>query len=272
MRTDQSQPLLIGIAGGSGSGKTYFTRQVQEAIGREVVSILSMDQYFITEPETRSSDINFDHPAHLDIALMLEHIADLRRGKSVAAPGYDFRERRRTSNHVYVEAKPVILVEGLFVLAHPIVDLLDLSCFLDVEVDQRLLGRILRDMQERDSSIGGIIDRYQRYVRPSYHVFVAPSKQNADVVVDFTYRRHFFLDILVSWISTVLSGSHTVDDVVRHLRGESYRPGYDVNDPLMLTSVDIRELAKAYPENSYLVPESGPTARPHLLLNTEPPN
>lgn len=265
MANKSDRPILIGIAGGSGSGKTYFARQIREAVGQDVVSILSMDQYFITEDSSRTIDINFDHPAHLDFDLMLAHIDALRKGASVVAPGYDFKQRKSTPDLVRIEARPVVLIEGLFVLAHPVVDLLDLSCFLDVDLDQRLLGRILRDLHERGSTIEAIVDRYQRFVRPSYHIFVAPSRQNADIVVDFTYRRHLFLDMFVGWIQSLIAGAVPIDQVVSHLRTESYRMGY-ISDVIMPLAVDIRELAKAFPESKYMFRTGESETPPHLLV------
>jgi uridine kinase len=262
------KPALIGIAGGSGSGKTYLAKRVRELAGEEQVSILRMDQYFVSERSSNASEVNFDHPAHLDIALMLRHLKDLRAGRAVLAPEYDFRSMEQTSGSVLVEARPVVLVEGLFVLAQPMAKLLDLTCFLDVAVDQRLLGRILRDLEEREATIGKIVDRYQRFVRPSYHVFVAPTMQNADIVVDFTYRRAFFTELLVSMIQAYGSGSIVFEDFVRHVKSESYRLGYKPHQAYMPTAIDIRQLARAYPESAF--PESlpkYPSKRPRLFLS-----
>lgn len=263
--------ILIGIAGGSGSGKTHLARRVREIIGESNVSVLSMDQYFISDPEENGLEINFDHPAHLDFDLMLRHLRQLRKGKSIVAPGYDFRLMRRRPNQVSVPARPVILVEGLFVLADPIVKLIDLTCFLDVEVDQRLLGRILRDLEERESTIEKIVDRYQRFVRPSYHVFVAPTMQNADIVVDFTYRRALFTELLASWVRGYCDGAIDAAEFIGKIRAESYQIGYKPQQAFMPGAVDIRQLAKAYPASAY--PEAVPPVpgkHPKLFIGANP--
>lgn len=265
-----NRPVLIGIAGGSGSGKTFLAREVLRSGGDSIVSMLSMDQYFRTELHVDRTQVNFDHPVHLDLDLLIRHLALLRNAEAVVAPNYDFRSMKQTLEAVRVEARPVILVEGLFVLAQPVVDLFDLTCFLDVEDDQRLLGRILRDVEERDATIDAIVDRYQRFVRPSYHVFVAPTKQNADVVVDFTYRRKFFTKLLIELARDVVRPGFDLESFVAEIRAETYRIGYKAQEAFMPATIDIRALAKAYPESAF--PASVPRTaigRPKLFLDGE---
>ena len=261
------RPVLIGIAGGSGSGKTYLARKVQQASGDSLASMLSMDQYFRTEVTGDRAQVNFDHPAHLDLDLLVSHLEALRQGQAILAPTYDFRTMLQSPNAIQIEPRPVVLVEGLFVLANPVVDQFDLTCFLDVEDDQRLLGRILRDLDERDATMASIIDRYQRFVRPSYHVFVAPTKQNADVVVDFTYRRNFFTQLLMELVTDVVRPGFDIAKFVTDIRNESYRIGYSGQEAFMPGAVDIRALAKAYPESAY--PPAAPAQpfeKPKLFL------
>ena len=265
-----NRPVLIGIAGGSGSGKTHLARVVQEQAGDSLASLLSMDQYFLSEAGKDASEINFDHPAHLNLDLMVQHLKLLREGRNICAPRYDFRTMIQVSEAVAVEARPVILVEGLFVLSSPVVEMFDLTCFLDVEDDQRLLGRMLRDMQERDANMHQIIDRYQRFVRPSYHIFVAPTKQNADIVVDFTYRRNFFTQLLIELAQDCVRPGFDLSAFVFGVRNESYRLGYKAQDAFMPATIDIRQLAKAYPE--YAVPPATPkdaSGGPRLYLSDD---
>lgn len=150
-------PILIGIAGGSGSGKTHLAHQIRQLAGPGSVSVLSMDRYFRTEPQRDVQSVNFDHPAHLDLDLLEVHLAELKAGRSISAPTYNFRKMVQHPDTELIPAAPVIVVEGLFVLANPITDVLDLSCFLDVDADQRLLGRLLRDHTNVE----------QRWPRPS---------------------------------------------------------------------------------------------------------
>lgn len=239
------RPVLIGLAGGSGCGKTYLARQIRERSRPGDVSLLSMDQYFRTESRCDAANVNFDHPAHLDLELLIGHLQLLRSGKPARVPAYDFRTMRQTAEAATVEPAPVIVIEGLFVLAKPVVDLLDLTCFLDVADDQRLLGRILRDVEERDATVEHIVDRYQRFIRPSYNVFVAPTKQNAHIVVDFTYRRELFKEMLVEFVNDYVGGRIEISDYLARLNRESYRIGFRAEESVMPLSIDIRELAKA---------------------------
>lgn len=261
------KPILIGIAGGSGSGKTYFARSVRDRSPAGAVSVFSIDKYFRTETSCEPAQVNFDHPSHIDLDLVLEHLAELRSGRPVSMPHYDFRTMAQSAGAQPLASAPIVLVEGLFVLAHPIVDLLDLTCFLDVADDQRLLGRILRDLEERGATIQMIVDRYQRFVRPSYSVFVAPTKHNAHIVVDFTFRRAFFTEMLVEFVSDYVHGRVSVDEYLRRVNAESYRLGYRADEAVMPMTVDIRDLARAYPETQ--LPTRivyDPEAKPRLYL------
>lgn len=246
----KQRPFVIGIAGGSGSGKTYLAKTVAEVVGQHKVALLSMDQYFRTMvTKDNGADINFDHPAHLDFDLMTKHLRQLRGGKPVLVPEYDFRKKTQTPNAFEVSPKPIILVEGLFVLAQPMVKLFDMTFFLDVETDQRLLGRILRDVRERASSLEEIVDRYQRFVRPSYDVFVAPTKQNADVVVDFTFRRILFTKLLTMLLQTYVGQGFDLNSFTEDLRAECQHLGFTPRKGSMPVSIDIRKLARDYPES-----------------------
>ena len=245
------RPFLIGIAGGSGSGKTYLAACVAEAVGNELVSVLSMDQYFRTSAEgANGADINFDHPGHLDLDLLRQHLLSLKAGETVQAPLYDFKLKKRLDDVKQIEPQPIVIVEGLFVLAEPIVSLFDVTCFLEVDADQRLLGRILRDTRERGSTVAEIADRYQRFVRPSYQVFVSPTKQNADVVVDFTYRRILFAKLLKLLLSSYIDNPFDLKEFARTMRAECDHLGFTPREGLMPVTIDITKLAEAFPEST----------------------
>lgn len=248
--SQQQRPILIGIAGGSGCGKTYLSKKIRNEVGDEFVSVLSMDQYFVTRTpdEINPHHINFDHPAHLDFEIMIQQIEKLKQGGEILAPSYDFRTMIQKQAAIKIKPTPIILVEGLFILAEPVVHLMDLTVFLDVDPDQRLLGRILRDLAERESKIENIVDRYQRFVRPSYHVFVAPTKQNADVIVDFTYRRAFFTQLLIHLVQQFSVGVLDVEKFMRTVRDETYQVRIRPEEGAMPLAVNILELAKAYPD------------------------
>ena len=242
------RPILIGIAGGSGSGKTYLSHRIQALVGDDV-GLISMDQYFHTEASDDRSQINFDHPSHLDLDRLVEDLKHIRKGKAARLPNYDFRTMVQQKEAIELPSCRVILVEGLFVLSAPIVDLLDFTCFLDVDSDQRLLGRLLRDLHERTTSVEQTIDRYQRYVRPSYEIFVAPTKHNADVVIDFTFRRAYFTELLANMIRDVVEQGLDAEAFREAVKGDTYRLGYSPDEPVMPDTIDIRALAAVYPEH-----------------------
>lgn len=255
-KTTPSRSVLIGIAGGSGSGKSYLAKYLQGELGDDLVRVLSMDQYFRSRPfgETLSAhEINFDHPAHIDFDLLISDLSSLREGKKIEAPLYDFRTQIQTPKAIDIDPAPVIVVEGLFVLAQPVVDLFDLTIFLDVEPDQRLIGRILRDLKERGSTIEWVIDRYQRFVRPSYQAFVEPTKQNAHVVVDFTYRRAFFQQLLKHMVQHYAAQDLDVPALIETIRNDSYSLGVREGRPVS-TAVDIRQVSKLMPEAPIIAP------------------
>ena len=245
------KPIFLGIAGGSGSGKTYLSRKVCSLAGSENAALISMDQYFRASDQLTAKNLNFDHPNHLDLDLLIEHLGKLKAGERVRTPSYDFAKRSRQAEAIEVSPKPVVIVEGLFVLSSPVVDHLDMACFLDVADDQRLLGRILRDVSEREHQVLEIVDRYQRFVRPSYHIFVAPSRQNADVVVDFTYRRALFTQMLAHLVCDYANGTLDLPSLLADLKRENYTLGYEADASIMPIGIDIRKLAAAYPENAF---------------------
>lgn len=241
-------PIAIGIAGGSGSGKTYLARHVQRRAGKAYVARLSMDQYFITPPaeaDLDPRDINFDHPIHIDLDGFLDDLLALKRGETVLAPRYDFRERRQLPQAVRIESRPVIVVDGLFLLAWPIVQHFDLTIFLQVDPDQRLIGRLLRDLHERESSIQWNIDRYQRFVRPSYQAFVQPTIQNADLVVDFTYRRVFFQEILAHMVKDYVTDGFDLAGLVASVRGDGWQAGLEGGRTDYQRLVNLEDLLRA---------------------------
>jgi len=265
-----SQTVFLGIAGGSGSGKTYLARRVAQLAGPDKAALISMDQYFRNTSGSAPEDINFDHPNHIDLELLTGHLDSLRAGKTILSPSYDFVKREQVLSVEEVRPVPVVIVEGLFVLSSPVLDYLDMACFLDVADDQRLLGRILRDRKERNDRVEEIVERYQRFVRPSHHVFVAPSRQNADVVVDFTYRRALFTRLLAHVIQDYANGTLDLISLLEELRCETYTLGYQADESIMPIGIDIRKLAAAYPESAF--PEAsrrGGSREPRLAISTE---
>ncbi|HVS16060.1 MAG TPA: uridine kinase [Thermoanaerobaculia bacterium] len=177
----------LGVAGGSGSGKTTVAQAILQAVGRTRIAFLVQDSYYRdiawrSEEELRSH--NFDHPDALDTALLVAHLQALRAGRDVEVPVYDFVEHRRRPETVRVEARPVVLIEGILLFAEPRVrELLDFKIFVDTDSDVRLVRRLRRDVEERGRSVPDVIRQYLETVRPMHLEFIEPSKRWADVIV-----------------------------------------------------------------------------------------
>ncbi len=256
--SNRVRPIVIGIAGGSGSGKTYLANELARQIGEENVLVISMDRYFasLDDPRIDPYEVNFDHPGHLDLQLLITHLRKFKEGKNVFLPSYDFNNMTRMWATNPQQPKPIIIVEGLFVLGFPIRQSIDFAYFLDVEADERLLGRIMRDIQERNASVNQVIDRYQRFVRPSYEVFVKPTRQNADLVIDFTFRRSMLTQLIANTLRDFLNSKMTTDEFVQSIRHDRFMPGVAGNASFMPMSLDLELLARTYPEKTMPIDSS----------------
>lgn len=180
-------PVILGVAGGTGSGKTTVARAILDAVGRERIAFLPQDNYYqnITwRDEEHLKSHNFDHPSALDSELLVEHLRSLKDGTSIEAPIYDFVHHRRRGETTRVEARSVILAEGILLLAEPeIRDLLDFKIYVDTDADVRLMRRIRRDIRDRGREVDDVLRQYMETVRPMHLEFVEPSKRWADVIV-----------------------------------------------------------------------------------------
>jgi uridine kinase len=180
--------FLIGIAGGSGSGKTTFARKVMKGISNLDSSLLHMDSYYLpTQPKTNytiSGKPNFDHPNAFDWELLRQHLSDLKNGDSIKCPIYDFKNSSRTEEYETVGPCKVVLFEGIFALYdQEIRDLLDIKCYLHVDSDIRFTRRLHRDVKERGRSLESVIAQYYDTVRPMYQKYLDPQRQYADFTV-----------------------------------------------------------------------------------------
>lgn len=173
---------IIGIAGGSGSGKTTFAKKVMKSLNKPDSVLLHMDSYYLDELPAGLS--NFDHPDAFDWELLRSHIADLKAGKAIECPIYDFKTSRRSKESVTVGPCNMILFEGIFTLYDKIIrNMLDIKCFLYVDADIRFTRRLHRDVKERGRSLESVIAQYYETVRPMYQKFLEPQKQFADFTV-----------------------------------------------------------------------------------------
>jgi len=180
--------FLIGIAGGSGSGKTTFARKVMKGISTLDSSLLHMDSYYLpTQPKTNytsSGKANFDHPNAFDWDLLRQHLTELKQGHSIKCPIYDFKNSSRTEEFEEVGPCRVVLFEGIFALYdQEIRDLLDIKCYLHVDSDIRFTRRLHRDVKERGRSLESVISQYYDTVRPMYQKYLDPQRQFADFTV-----------------------------------------------------------------------------------------
>lgn len=208
---------MIGIAGGSGSGKTTFTEKIQSRLTSRV-SVLHMDSYYLTSPPeglcTKSGKPNFDHPEAFDWPLLKQHLKSLKQGETIDSPVYDFKTNSRTNKTECIEPTQVVLFEGIFSLFDiEIRDLLEIMCFLHVDADIRFTRRLHRDVQERGRSMDGVISQYYETVRPMYMKFLDPQKQYADFVVG--EETDIAASILSAKINEMLDhkGSHDLEAI-----------------------------------------------------------
>jgi len=188
MDTFLYKPVIIGIAGGTASGKSTIASAIVQNVGAQNITHLLHDSYYKdTEPLPRVEEtgaINFDHPDVLDTALMVEHIQQLIQGQPIQVPIYDFVAYRRTHETEYTEPHPVIIVEGILVLqSQQLRDLFDIKIFVDTPADVRFIRRLKRDIAERGRTVESVIEQYLTTVRPMHEAFVEPSKMYADVII-----------------------------------------------------------------------------------------
>jgi len=184
---------VIGIAGGSGSGKSTIANAVLSDVGSDAAIMIQHDSYYRHRPELsfeQRTGTNYDHPDSLETALMADHIKALLRGASIRRPQYDFAEHLRASTDVAVDPAPVIIVEGILVLAEPeLRDLMDLKIYVDTDSDLRLARRLERDVAERGRLVESVLAQYLSTVRPMHLQFVEPSKRYADFIIPEGYNQ-----------------------------------------------------------------------------------
>ncbi|MFN3330188.1 MAG: uridine kinase [Pyrinomonadaceae bacterium] len=176
--------MIIGICGGTGSGKTTIARKIIETVGRDKVALIAQDSYYrnlADMPLDERHHVNFDHPDSIDSELLANHIKKLRMGKPIEMPIYDFKTHTRSER---IEPKPVIIVEGILIFAEPkILKLLDVKIYVDTPDDIRFIRRLQRDIKERGRTVESVIEQYFASVRPMHFEFVEPSKRHADIII-----------------------------------------------------------------------------------------
>jgi uridine kinase len=196
--------LVIGIAGGTGSGKTTVARRILKRIGTEHVALLSQDSYYKHQPHLTKEEraqVNYDHPNSFDNELLIEHLQELRQGRSVQVPVYSFSEHLRTEETIPLAPTPVVVLEGILVLAdEPLRKEMDIKVFVDTDADVRVLRRINRDMRERGRSFDSVFAQYLNTVKPMHEAFIEPSKRYADLIVPEGGENEIAVTLLASRI------------------------------------------------------------------------
>ena len=205
------KPVIIGICGGSGSGKSTVTKSIFEHTGEARCTIIRQDNYYKDQshlPFEEREKTNYDHPFAFDNALLISHIRALKANQAVDMPEYDFTTRNRKRETIRIEPKKIILLEGILLFSEPeILSLLDMRIFVDTDSDVRILRRIRRDMRERGRSLDSVMEQYLTTVRPAHLQFVEPSKRYADIIVPEGGHNRVAVDLIQTKIDQILSAS-----------------------------------------------------------------
>ena len=179
--------LILGIGGGTGSGKTTVVHQIVEQLPADEVCVISQDSYYNDTsnlPFEERVKINFDHPNSIDFKLLVQHLEELKKGNSFEQPVYSFKEHNRTKETVTTHPKKVIIVEGILILTHPdIRELFDIKIFVHADSDERLIRRLKRDIAERGRDLDEVLNRYQTTLKPMHMQFIEPTKEFADIII-----------------------------------------------------------------------------------------
>jgi uridine kinase len=208
--TTPPRPIIIGVAGGTGSGKTTVAFAILEKVGWNRIALIQHDSYYYDAsnlPLEERARLNFDHPDALETPLLVEHLKALRNGEPVQIPTYDFRTHTRLAETRLVNPEPVILVEGILIFAEPALrELFDVKIFVDADADIRFMRRLERDLKDRGRSLDSVVEQYMTTVRPMHLEFVEPSKRYAHVIIPEGGHNTVALDMVVARVQTLLQG------------------------------------------------------------------
>ena len=200
-------PIVIGVAGGSGSGKTTVVRRIMEALGDTDVVVLEHDRYYRDHPTLRLEEraaLNYDHPNSLDTDLLIAHLRELREGRAVDAPVYDFALHARKAETTPIRPGSAIIVEGILIFTDKALrGLMDVKVFVDTDADTRFIRRLERDIADRGRTAASVIDQYLSTVKPMHLEFVEPSKRYADVIIPLGGHNTVAIDMLLTLIRSL---------------------------------------------------------------------
>ncbi|WP_163526433.1 uridine kinase [Halobacillus ihumii] len=202
------KPVVIGVAGGTGSGKTSVTRSIIQRFADKTILMVEQDYYYKDQghlPLEERLKTNYDHPLAFDNDLLIDHLKDLIQEKPVSKPVYDYKMHTRSDETIQIEPKEVIIVEGILVLEDArLRDLMDIKVFVDTDADVRIIRRMMRDINERGRTLDSVIDQYINVVRPMHLQFVEPTKRYADLIIPEGGQNHVAIDLMATKIQTVL--------------------------------------------------------------------
>jgi uridine kinase len=202
------KPVVIGVAGGSGSGKTSVTKAINDSFKGHSILVLEQDYYYRDQshlPFEERLKTNYDHPLAFDNDLLMEHIEKLLRFEPINKPVYDYSIHTRSDKIIAVEPKDVIILEGILILEDErLRNIMDIKLFVDTDADLRIIRRMQRDIKERGRTLDSVIDQYVNVVRPMHNQFIEPTKRYADVIIPEGGHNHVAIDLMVTKIQTIL--------------------------------------------------------------------
>lgn len=202
------ETILIGIAGGTGSGKTTLADSLVNYFGKDEVSILRHDNYYRRHDDMdyeERTKLNYDHPDAFETELLCEHIRELKAGRRIEMPVYDYKVHNRSEETIGVLPNPVIILEGILIFSEPaLLDLMDFKIFVDTDADERIMRRIMRDVRKRGRSLESVISQYRETVKPMHEQFVEPSRRRADIIIPEGGRNRAAMEVIVELIRSRL--------------------------------------------------------------------
>jgi uridine kinase len=208
MAGPNQKPVVIGIAGGSGSGKTSVTNAIYKKFQQQSILVIEQDYYYKDQSHLPLEErllTNYDHPLAFDNDLLIEHVHDLLQYKPIQKPVYDYKVHTRSDEIVFVEPKNVIILEGILILEDErLRNLMDIKLFVDTDADIRIIRRMLRDIKERGRSIDSVIEQYISVVRPMHLQFIEPTKRYADLIIPEGGENNVAIDLMATKIQTIL--------------------------------------------------------------------
>ena len=205
---EQRRPIIIGVTGGSGSGKTTVSKAIYNQLHGQAIQIITQDTYYNDQADMTMAErkaVNYDHPLAFDTDLLIKQLTDLRNNKAIEMPVYDYTQYTRSAETIHVEPQDVIILEGILILDDErLRKLMDIKVYVDTDDDIRIIRRIKRDMAERGRTLDSVINQYLATVKPMYHQFVEPTKRYADIIVPEGGENRVAIDILTTKVRDIL--------------------------------------------------------------------